>query len=176
MRKAKELIGKDIVHQATGERLATVQDLLLDPDARHIVALLAGGGSWFSDARVVRWNSVVSSRDVVIVQGDNPIGLASNDPEVSDLLKQNTRMTGTTILSDGGERIGSVGDLFINDLGEVVGYEVKQGFISDLSGRKFLPVEKVLAVGKDAIIADTSDLKLADQTKSEPNDQQMDQS
>jgi sporulation protein YlmC with PRC-barrel domain len=37
MRKAKELIGKDIVHQATGEWLATVQDLLLDPDARHKV-------------------------------------------------------------------------------------------------------------------------------------------
>ncbi len=174
MYKAKELIGKDIVHQATGERLASVQDLLLDPDARHIVALLVDGG-WFNNARIVRWSSVVSSSDVVIVQGDNPIGIASNDPEVADLLKQDIRMTGKTIISDGGERIGSVGDLFINDAGEVVGYEVKQGFINDLSGRKFLPVGKVRAVGKDAIIADTADLKPTDQTEQEPNDQQTSQ-
>ncbi len=158
MRKAKELIGKQVVHQATGQRLASVQDVLLDSEARRIVALLVDGGGWFSEARIIRWSAVVSSGDVIIVQGEHPVMLVSEDPQVSALLKQDIRMTGTTIISDGGEKIGTVGDLFIDEAGQVVGYEVRQGFISDLSGRKFLPVDKVRAVGKDAIIADTSDL------------------
>ncbi len=168
MRKARELIGKQVVHQATGERLANVQDLLLDPEAGHIIALLVDGGGWFGEARIIRWNAVVSSGDVIIVQGDQPVIQAHDDAEVSELLKHDIRMTGTTIISDGGERVGSVGDLFINEAGEVVGFEVKQGLIS---GRKFLPIDKVHVVGKDAVIADTSELASQQQ---EPHDQQSD--
>jgi uncharacterized protein YrrD len=157
MRKAKELVGKAIIHLSTGAKLATVHDLLFDNEARRIVALLTGGG-WWSNPQFVRWSSVVSFSDVVVVQGEAPLAVVADDPEVAELLKRGSPMTGTTIISDGGERIGTVGELFVDDRGNVVGYEVSQGFISDLSGRKFLPVEQIQTVGKDAVIATASEL------------------
>ncbi len=172
MLKARDLIGKEVVNQATGERLAQVSDLILDRDARRIVALLVDGGGWFGDAKVMRWSNVVSIGDVIIAHGDNPVIIARDDAEVSDLINQDTRITGTTIISDGGERIGTVGDVYIDDAGEVVGYEVSQGLMNDWSGRKFLTADQVQAVGKDAIIANTSDLKSVEQATQPTNERQ----
>jgi uncharacterized protein YrrD len=171
MRKAKDLLGKEIV-QVTGEKLAVVQDIILDIDARQVVALLVDNGGWFRDAKIVPWNAVSNIGDIVIVKGETPIIVASSDPRLAALLDLKTPVTGTTIISDGGERIGTVGDLFIDDTGTVTGYEVKQGFISDLGGRKFLPVENVQAVGKDAIIAHPSDLMSVKEAQQEQHDQQ----
>ncbi len=158
MRKAKELIGKAIVNQATGEKVATVRDLMFDPHARAITAILIDS-SWSRDARVVPWRAVTGISDVVLVQSETPVIIASTEPELADQITQDFRVTGIPIISDSGERIGTVGDLFINEQGEVVGYEVNQGLLGSLSGHKFLAAEHVQAVGKDAIIADTSDLK-----------------
>ena len=165
MRKTKELIGKHIVNQATGEQLATVQDVILDNDARHVVAVLTDSGGWFRDAKVVLWNTVTSIGDVIVVRGGTTETVASTNPELAYLLEAKTPMTGTTIISDGGERIGTVGDLFMDDAGNVVGYEVRQGLINDLSGRKFLPVASIEAVGKDAIIANPADLQSVKQAQ-----------
>ncbi len=152
MRKANELFGKTIVAQASGERLATVRDVILDRDAHKIAALLVDSGGWFSSAKVIPWSNVVSAGDVVIVDSPGSITTVEQDSELANLLQHPQRMTGTTLITEGGERIGTVGDLFINERGEVVGYEVKQGFISDLGGRKFLPAETVQTIGDDAII------------------------
>ncbi len=153
MQKTNKLFGKAIIAQTTGQQSGTVQDVILDSEARHIVALLVDGGGWFRDAKIVRWSAVVSVGDVVIVEAPEVIVAVKNDPEVAGLMEHPHRLTGTTMISESGERIGQVSDLFINDQGEVVGYEVKQGFISNLSGRKFLPIDAVQAVGSDAVIA-----------------------
>lgn len=153
MRKANELFGKTIVAQSGGDRLATVRDVILDADARNVAALLVDSGGWFGKAKVVLWKDLISAGDVVIIPSADSITTVEQSSEVAALLDRPTRLTGTTLISENGERIGTVGDLFINDSGEVVGYEVKGGFISNLGGRKFLPVDDIQAIGKDAIIA-----------------------
>ena len=79
----------------------------------------------------------------------------NEDTEVAGLTRQSHQITGTAVVTEGGEKIGTVGDLFVDDGGAVIGYEVKQGL---LSGRDFLPVEKVRSAGRDAIIAEDNDL------------------
>jgi uncharacterized protein YrrD len=170
MRKANELIGKSIVHQASGERLGSVRDLVFEPDASKVAAILVDGGNLFREARVINWGAVASIGDVVMVTGDAPVQRASDAPEVSDELRQDAQISGTAIVSETGERIGTVGDLFIDDAGSVIGYEIKQGFVSDLGGRKFLSVAQVKTVGKDAIIADVSDLPTVKQAQRDENE------
>lgn len=159
MRRAKDLIGKAIVHQATGERLASAYDLVFTPDTRNVSAIVVDSGGWFRDAKVVPWSAIASIGDVIMVQGDTPIIVASTSAALREDLQHDERITGAPIVTTTGERIGTIGDLFINDRGNVVGYEVKQGFVSDLGGRKFLAAENVQSVGKDAIISTTTELQ-----------------
>lgn len=154
MRKAKELIGKRIIHQTTGAELASVQDVIFDASARRAVALLVERGGWFREARVVPWSAITGIGDVLMVAGEQPIVTASEVPETRDEDRE-IRLTGLAVMSETGDRIGTVGDLYINDAGEVIGYEVKQGF---MSATKFLFADSVRTIGRDAVIADTSQL------------------
>jgi len=72
--------------------------------------------------------------------------------------RRGIRSTGTEIVTQEGEKIGEVRDVFISERGRVGGYEVSKGIVSDLRGRKFLPIENVQAIGKDTIIASNPDL------------------
>ncbi len=153
MQSVNGLFGKEVVVRDTGEKQATIKDIVFDRDARSVVALLISGGL-LDSSRVVHWNSIVSLKDVVVVYGDAPFEKLKDEPEVENLHRHAHKITGTEIIHDG-EKIGSVGDVFIDDAGLVVGYEVKEGM---LSSNKFLPVEDVESSGKDAIVARTSDL------------------
>ena len=44
MRKGKSVIGKQILSLSTGQRLETVNDLVLDPDGRRMIALVVSEG------------------------------------------------------------------------------------------------------------------------------------
>lgn len=157
MRKADDLIGKTIIHHDTGNTLAVVHDVLFDAQARNVIALVIQSGGWLKHARVVPWGRVVTVGDFIFVQGEQPILVSADDPELVAQGEPMGRISGTPIMSDSGERLGKAGDLFIDDVGKVVGIEVKQGYIS-LADRKFLPADHVHAVGSDAVIADMSDL------------------
>lgn len=153
MHSVNGLFDKEVVVRDTGEKQATVKEIVFGKDARAIVALLISGGL-LDGSRVVRWKSIVSLKDVVVVHGDAPFQKLKDEPEVENLHRHSHRITGTEVIHDG-EKIGAVDDIFIDDSGFVVGYEVKKGM---LSSNKFLPVEDIESSGKDAIVARTSDL------------------
>lgn len=154
MHSVNGLFGMEVVNESTGEKKAKVQDVVFDENSGNIVALLISGNRVLGGSRVVRWDLVSSLGDVVVVRDGEPVEL-KEDVEVAGLSKQSHQITGTEIVTDGGEKVGSVGDVLVDDRGTVVGYEVKRGLIG---GRGFLPVEKVRSAGRDAIIVEDADL------------------
>ena len=154
MQSVNGLFGMEVVNESTGEKKAKVQNVVFDEDYGNVVALLVSGNRVMGGSRIVRWDLVSSIGDVIVLRDDELVEL-KEDPEVAGLSKQSRQITGTEIVTDGGEKIGSVGDLFVDDRGAVVGYEVKRGLIG---GHDFLPVEKVRSAGRDAIITEDADL------------------
>jgi uncharacterized protein YrrD len=153
MQSVNGLFGKEVVVRDTGEKQASVKDIVFGKDAKAIVALLIGGGL-FDGSRVVRWKSIVSLKDVVVVHGDAPFDKLKDEPEIENLHRHAHKITGTEVIHNG-EKVGSVEDIFMDDAGFVVGYEVKEGM---LSSNKFLSVEDIESSGKDAIVARTAEL------------------
>lgn len=155
MQKINAIFGKEVINQSSGEKIATVHDVVLDRELRRIVALLIRGGGLFSETRVVRWDAMVSMGDVVVVRAEPPLPTLKDDAEVSELSAHANRITGTPVISDKGAQLGSIGDIYINAQGQVIGYEVKQGM---LHSDRYLAVENVQATGKDAIISRVAEL------------------
>jgi uncharacterized protein YrrD len=156
MQRVNELFGKEVVRQTSGEKQGKVRDIVFDEESRSIVALLVGG--MVGRGKALHWASVASVGDVVVVGGEEALEKLGEDPEVADLHKKRHMITGTEIVTKEGEKIGEVRDVFVNERGRVGGYEVSRGMVSDLRGRKFLPIENVEAIGKDTIIASNTDL------------------
>ena len=161
MYRVNELLGKEVFKQDTGEKLASVKEVILDDDTRLVVALIVDGGLLQRDG-VVRWTSVANVADVVAVRGGETLQDLGSDPEVSRLRRHSRKAEGKEIVTEGGEKVGEVSDLFIGERGEVLGYEVKSGLVKDLTGRKFLPIEKVRSSGEDAVVATDAQLPSVD--------------
>ena len=157
MYRVNDLLGKEVFDQDTGEKLAGVKEVIFDDDTQRVVALLVGGGLLQSDS-VVKWDSVANVADVVALRGGAAPHDLGSDPEVSELRRRSREAEGKEIVTEDGQKIGEVSDLFVGEGGEVLGYEVKSGLVKDLAGRKFLPVGKVRSSGGDAVIAADADL------------------
>lgn len=157
MYRVNELLGKEVFDQDTGEKLASVEEVIFDEDTRQVVALLVDGGLLQGDG-VVKWGSVSNIADVVALRGGEAPHDLGSDPEVSELRRHSRKAEGKEIVTEDGEKVGEVSDLFIGERGEVLGYEVKSGLVKDLAGRKFLPIEKVRSSGEDAVVAADAEL------------------
>ena len=132
MQRVNELFGKEVVRQTSGEKQGNVRDIVFDEESLNIVALLVGGT--IGRGRALRWTSVASVGDVVVVGGEEALGKLGEDPEVANLHKKSHTLTGTEIVTQEGEKIGEVRDIFVNERGQVGGYEVSRGMVSDLRG------------------------------------------
>jgi uncharacterized protein YrrD len=157
MRKVNELYGKQVINQASGEKVAAVRDIIMSDDSRQIIALVVGDGMWANDERVVRWETVISVGDFVIVEGTTPFAPLTEDAEIHELRKQSNKITGTMVVTSTGEKLGTIGDMFFNNRGQITGYSIKQGMMGS-SEDPFLPAEQVQVIGKDAVIATSSEL------------------
>lgn len=163
LNKVNDLHGKTVINQSTGERIATVSDVVLSRDARRIVALVVGGGLLSNDERVIPWSGVHSVGDYVIFEGHEQLPSAHEDAEIDELRKDAHRITGKTVIGANGERLGTVGDMYYDAGGTIVGIDVRRGGVFPGSGdTMFLRGEHIQTIGKDAVIVSVSDLGTAE--------------
>lgn len=156
--QAKTLLGRAIVSQADGKVLGHVRDIVFDHDTNEALSLVTAEKDLFGliDAVVVPWRFVRAvSGDVVMVENAQAAMKLRDDTRSHGAVSRETVLSGTAILSDKGESLGTLADMFIDATsGNVVGYAVSGGFLSDtLRGKKFIPAPPGLEIGKDAAIA-----------------------
>lgn len=152
MRKGKELIGKTIVALDGGQKLDSVRDLVFDPQAGQLLALLIDEGGWFRAARVLPFTQIRSiGDDAVVVESHDAIVSASTLERVPEILADDNTLIGTTLMTTDGKNLGKLADLYFDEqTGRVVGYDVTGGVFADLAtGRSFVPAPQTLNIGKD---------------------------
>ncbi len=157
MYKVDDMLGREVFNQDTGEKLASVEEVIFDDGTRSVVALLVKGGLLQSPG-VMRWSSVANVADVVVVRGDGALGVLHSDPEVSALRRRSRKAEGKEAITREGEKVGEVSDVLVDDRGAVLGFEVKRGLVRDLAGREQVPIREIVSHGRDAILVTGSSL------------------
>ncbi|MBB6445925.1 PRC-barrel domain-containing protein [Bacillus benzoevorans] len=76
--------------------------------------------------------------------------------QVSDnyTIENRERLLGRMMMTTEGERLGFLEDVyFLEEVGTIIGYEISDGFFSDImEGKRVIRAEQPPAIGKDAII------------------------
>jgi uncharacterized protein YrrD len=153
MQKINELFGKRVISQLTGDQVASVREVVLDAQARQIVALVLTSGR-SSDEHVVRMEHILGMGEFIVVDGSRPLQSSASDSEIVVLRKNAQQITGTRLISVTGEQVGTVGDMYIGRGGAIVGFELKHGPFSGADPQVFRATD-VQTVGKDAVIVRT---------------------
>lgn len=149
------LKGQPVFETKSGQKIAEVCDLCITSNGK-VTGLLVKKGVFFKQSFFLDIHKVTSfGTDGVMIE-DNGSLEKLKDPEYTFTHQQ--PLDGMMMLSKSGESLGLLKDVyFLEELGTIIGYEITDGFFSDLTeGKQVIQSGKPLAIGKDAIIVDVN--------------------
>jgi uncharacterized protein YrrD len=155
LRKARDLIGLPVLSIDTGKLEGHVKDLLID-DTWKLRGIVLEVRHWFSSLRYIEWENILGcGEDAITIPNESAIQIMEDDSHQLAFISGKLKLKGLPVITVGGHQLGMVEDVYLEpEMGkQILGYELSEGFISDLKdGRKWLPLPKMATRGEDAVI------------------------
>ncbi|WP_326160902.1 PRC-barrel domain-containing protein [Neobacillus niacini] len=150
------LKGQPVFESKTGSKIGEVTDLCITNDG-VVKGLMVKKGVFFKQTYFLDIQDVLSfGWDGVMIEVNDSLERFKTNPEYT-LFHQHS-LNGKMLISKSGESLGLLEDVYFHEeLGTIVGYEITDGFFSDITeGKQVIQSEKPPAIGKDAIIVDVN--------------------
>lgn len=156
MRKGKAVEGLKVIGQVDGSDLGRVRDVVFDYETSRVLGLVLSERELFGlvKAQVIPWSYIRDiGPDSVMVESSESIIRADDDPVIDAEMRREHGLSGREIHTTDGKNLGTFSDIYFQDDGTIVGYEVSGGIFSDMStGRRFMPVPSNFVVGTDVAV------------------------
>lgn len=145
MLTGSELLGLPVLDAATGRRVGRVHDLALAPDATRLAGLVLAPAIWWQGPRLLPWDDVHSAGRSAV--------LARRGPAAGTVGPRWRELSGKPLVTDRGDELGLLADLWIGRGGTVVGYQLSCGLVEDLlEGQPVLPGPLRLTPGPVSVL------------------------
>ncbi|CAM3818993.1 PRC-barrel domain-containing protein [Mesobacillus zeae] len=152
MRTFSVLKGLPVLEAGTGGKLGTVSDLVLSDDGR-VKRLIVRRGNLFKPSASVEIASIIAvNSDNLVVEQSSLREESKNSGEYT--LEHHDSLLGRMFVTEDGRELGLLDDVYFHEeVGTIVGYELTDGFFSDISeGKRLVKPAGPPAIEKDAII------------------------
>ncbi|PWW26471.1 uncharacterized protein YrrD [Cytobacillus oceanisediminis] len=152
MRTFSLLKGMPVFDVKTGNKIGEVCDLSISGNGQ-VKGLLLRKGALLKKNYLIGIKDVTSfGWDGVMIEDSSVLRAIPKIEEYT--FESHNRLTGKMMMSREGERLGLLEDVyFMEELGTIVGYELSDGFFSDvMEGKRVIKTDEPPAIGKDAII------------------------
>lgn len=149
--KASRLRGMSVVSIAEAEKVGTVHDLYVNPNARRLVALsIKASDGTLKSVPVGAVNKV--GRDAITIKDAK--SLREEVPEKGDSIVPLSKLMGTRAVTHGGDVLGSVSEVEFDPSDfHVESYDLSTGVLSTITGsRKTLPADEHVHYGKELLM------------------------
>lgn len=155
MRSSQDVIGLPVYAISSGKQVGNVRDLLFDTH-QQLFGLLVESRGWMMRRRYTPANRIVSfGFDAVTVDSEYALEpLEKAHEKVVGVCSGKHKLRGLPVMTVTGSELGRLENVyFLEEVGTLIGYELTDGFITDLrEGRKTLRSTESLTWGDDALI------------------------
>ena len=161
MRKIQEVLGLPILNISSGKSVGVVKDLLFNQHG-EVKGVVVDQGGLFSKPHFVAFEDIGAIGDDALTIGAEEYlqsiapykgyyGFSSGKQAYKEL----------PIITTNGHELGRIEDVyFLEELGKIVGYEISDGFISDITeGRRTIQRPSKVIIGEDALIIPSHEVK-----------------
>ena len=148
------LKGQPVFETKSGTKIGEITDLCIASTGK-VEGLLVKKGIFFKQTFFLDIQKVASfGWDGVMVEDTEYLEKLKESPEYT--LNHQHSLDGMMMLSKSGDSLGLLTDVYFQEeLGTIVGYEITDGFFSEITeGKQVIQSGKPVAIGKDAIIVD----------------------
>jgi uncharacterized protein YrrD len=155
VRKARDLIGLPVLAVDSGKLVGHAKDLLID-EGWQIKGVVLEAKHWFNSSRYIEGSDIIAcGEDAITIPNEKAIRSLDDQDHLLFFMNGIHKVKGLPVITIGGQQLGILEDVYLKkDWGkQIVGYEISEGFISDVkNGRKWLPMPEQAVKGEDAII------------------------
>lgn len=148
--KMRDLKGMPVLALEEGERLGKVRDPLVDPATGRVLALLLDQRTPSGEPQVVASANIhhVGPAAITVANRGSVVPL-SRIPRFQELARSKTRLSGKSVITEKGTKLGEVGDLIIN----TETFEIEGLVLKKLLGEgRRIPAEQIRTIGPDAVV------------------------
>jgi uncharacterized protein YrrD len=156
LRTFSVLNGKSVISLNDGEEIGKVIDLLIHET--NVSGLVIDKNGWLNHHLFVPLADIEKvGLDALMIKDVNKLPIYDKKQfPYHSLYNGSRRIAGKTLMSIEGEKLGLVEDVYFDEiLGNIVGYEVTDGFFSDIKeGKRVLETSSPLIIGEDVLLID----------------------
>jgi uncharacterized protein YrrD len=169
MRLGNELIGRPIYSLTDGRFVGTARDLYIDLELGVLKGIFLGNEGVFKRRALLipRHSIAILGLDAILVTGPDVVSKSTDYPEVETWLRRE-QFQGRDITTPGGTKVGTVGDILINEEAKIVGYSLARVHVEGPIAEKRLVMNEAVVDpgGREGIM--TIDLAIAERSPAEP--------
>ncbi|MCF6093988.1 PRC-barrel domain-containing protein [Microaerobacter geothermalis] len=156
MRKAEEIVGLPVINRETGQQLGVVRDIYFDE--KWTIRGVAMETKTF-----IRRNRFIPSEqigaigeDCLVVENEDQIKPMDYATGFHSIFTGKKKLKGIPAILGTGMELGLVEDVyFMEEMGTIIGYELSDGLISDLTeGRRVIKRPRHVMFGDDALVVE----------------------
>jgi uncharacterized protein YrrD len=153
MYKGKNIIGKTLVAFDSGKVLNTVSNIAYNPNTGRILGLLIDETLLLAKGRHVPLSEIRTiGEDAITIINEDSIITWDENPLVREFSSKKLDLKGRDVMTDLGENLGKISDIYFLQDGTIEGYELSGGIVSDTySGTSFLPNGRIAKIGEDIV-------------------------
>lgn len=155
MLPSKKFLSLPIISLKEGQQIGFVRNLVIDPRARAVAALIVDPKGFFKEQRIIPFSRVVSiGENAITVSTESQVEKATNLPDILELLKEKTAIIGIKIITTDGKTLGIVDEFYIDCVdGSISSLDISAGKIEGLfNGKARLKADEILTIGSDVIV------------------------
>jgi len=165
MKPTKEIIGLRIINISDGTQIGVVKDLVLNPKEKTLDFMIVDQPTDYLGAKIIAFQDLLGLGEFAItIPHPGVIQDVAQNIDAQNLLKQETRVLGTKVLTKKGQLIGVVKEILID---EETGQIAACLFEADDQMHE-IKAEHIITLGKELLIVE-KDPSDQNQQAEEPN-------
>lgn len=156
MLPSKKILSLPIISLKEGQQIGFVRNLVIDPNAKSVAALIVDPRGFFKEQRIIPYNKVVSiGENVITVGAEKQAEKATNLPDIMELLKEKAALIGIKVITANGKTLGLIEEFYVDaESGAISCLEISGGKIDGLfKGKARMNADDVLTIGADVVVA-----------------------
>ncbi len=137
MRLGKDLTDKPIYSVAEGRYLGRVKDFFMDSDLQKITALHLGSEGIFTrkSLLILREQITLLGQDVILTVDSEAVLDEKTVPDLNAWLRRDN-LVNRQVDTTGGTKVGAIGDVLVDEEGNVVGFKLARVSVEGPIARK----------------------------------------
>ncbi|MTI66455.1 MAG: hypothetical protein FH753_07620 [Firmicutes bacterium] len=142
MKKASRLLELYVLSKKTGEKIASIKDIIYSKHKQRILGFIVKENNIFKGNKVIRFKNIKAfGDDVLMVKDKKSIERTESIPEIFNIIKEGNDIIGEEVLCEDGESLGYIKDVIYEEKkGKILAFLLTDGVIQDvIDGRNILP-------------------------------------